>query len=1187
MASKVSSVVINVQARLDKFASVFERAEKISRQAAAGIKNSFNDATASIRQVDTEHKAALGKVAGYWKTAEKAIIASTAAIALAVGGIGMSSLNTYGGYEQSMSNVAGILNIERSSEAYNKLNIAALEAGKTTTKTAQESADALSYMALAGWSTNDSIKGLMPVLRASEATGADLATTSDLITDSMSALGLQTDELQHYLDICARAQNKSNTTLTQMQEAYIGVGGTFKTFNTPLQESGALLGILANRGIKGAEAGNRLQSTLVNLTKKSGESAKAMAAIGVSAYDSQGNFRGITNVLRDVQVATAGLSEEERNNYLTMIAGKTQLTTLNALMSGLSSTVADGRYEFDALYEELQNSDGALNAMAETMTDNFSGAAARAKSAVEDLQIHTGEKIAEIATPLINEFAQALPSFTEKITDFLDGIDITAVTNKIRSGLQQLSSFIGNTAGFIVNHLTGFTAALKSFFELFIAYKIVSTMMGAAKAIKTIGLALQALPAAHPLLLTVAAVSAFTIALKNYLSSLKAAEREFERDSLAEHFGNINLSLEKTEELAKRLISDKTLDKLAPSKASLEEANNYFNNLQGYVNDINETHWKFNVGIEITAQEKENYLTAIENLVNDSISHVKKAWNADTIALNVVFNGETEGNAIGAQMLNSLNEFYNNNVSELEGLSQQLKEAVNSAWEDGIIDIDEQREINNVIERMTNIANSVAQADFEASLDTSLVNFNMSDLSLDSYNQLTGNIDTLVDNNIGEYTDTINRLKSLSRQQYNAGVITAEELNSQLEAYNKQYQDYANNIKAKASQVKTDAMYDVIADVYGAKDPSEILNIANKQLGYAFKNYDEYFGDKFDPKNLVTYFTTFGEGINESADQINNLIEFMDTEGYGPILEENFQSLLSQAEDYVNVGEAVPENIAKGLMSAAGIAAITGNEEAIKLLAGAKMSSGDPAYEVWMRTAQSAGENADRALAVGLQLGKSGVEEQAQGVIDSTEKVMNQDININPKVNIRLTLGKITGNAEVSQAAANFMQSKLGSKVVFGAAIPGFSAQTVPQEAYGTTNAPDVFIAGEYGPELIIGQKGSTVFPTGETDRIVDAVSGYYGFIDKNSSYFADDTDRSFYSDVRYVTANSRYRGQGGSDNITFSPQFVFNANGSESDDKMLEKMKEFFARSADDLYEMFDNWKRESEERQMRLANV
>ena len=136
-----------------------------------------------------------------------------------------------------------------------------------------------------------------------------------------------------------------------------------------LDESGALLGIIANRGIKGSEAGNSLQSTLVNLTKHSGESYKAMQALGLSAYDSEGKFKGVSNVLLELNDKTKNLTEEQRNNYLTMIAGKTQLTTLNALMSGLTTVASNGKTEFENLRAELQNSNGALDSMANTMTN--------------------------------------------------------------------------------------------------------------------------------------------------------------------------------------------------------------------------------------------------------------------------------------------------------------------------------------------------------------------------------------------------------------------------------------------------------------------------------------------------------------------------------------------------------------------------------------------------------------------------------------------------------------------------------------------------------------------------------------------------------------------------------------------------------------------------------------------------
>lgn len=167
-----------------------------------------------------------------------------------------------------MDAVAGTMAISKTSDTYKQLENAARDAGKKTTKTAKESAEALNYMALAGWSSQQSMQGLMPILRASEASGGDLATVSDLTTDSLSALGKTAKDSERYLDIMSKAQSKSNMTLLQGEEAMVAVGGTFNTFGTSMEEGTALLGVLANRGIKGAEAGNSLQSTLVNLTKK-------------------------------------------------------------------------------------------------------------------------------------------------------------------------------------------------------------------------------------------------------------------------------------------------------------------------------------------------------------------------------------------------------------------------------------------------------------------------------------------------------------------------------------------------------------------------------------------------------------------------------------------------------------------------------------------------------------------------------------------------------------------------------------------------------------------------------------------------------------------------------------------------------------------------------------------------------
>lgn len=337
------------------------------------------------------------------------------------------SINTYKTYEQSMAQTAATAGIQKGTAEYEKLNEAARAAGKATSKTAAEAADALGYMALAGWDVNQSTAALMPVLRLSEATQADLATTSDLVTDSMSALGISMDSkgknLTRYLDVIAAANNKSNQTAMQAMEAYISVGGTFESLATPIEESAALLGVLANRGTKASEAGTSMNSILINLKKKSGESAKAMKALGLNAYDSQGKFKGVTNVLKELDEKLKSLStDEERGMYKDMIAGKTQVDTLNKLLQGLNTFTDDGVTELEALQKQLENSDGALNTMADTVSNTMGMAFARLSSATDDFRIEFVSHFESSITPVIDNVANKITAITPKMGEFLEKV---------------------------------------------------------------------------------------------------------------------------------------------------------------------------------------------------------------------------------------------------------------------------------------------------------------------------------------------------------------------------------------------------------------------------------------------------------------------------------------------------------------------------------------------------------------------------------------------------------------------------------------------------------------------------------------------------------------------------------------------------------------------------------------------
>jgi len=326
--------------------------------------------------------------------------------------VGAAAVKVGANFETAMSKVAAISGA--TGEDLKKLSDKAKEMGSKTSKSATEAADALGFMALAGWDTEQSMTALEPVLRLSEAGAMDLAATSDMVTDSMSALGLTTKELPGYLDKMAKTSSKSNTSVAQLGEAMVVAGGTFKNLNTPMSEANAILGILANRGLKGSQAGNSLNSIMINLTTGAGQAGKAMGELNIEAFDSQGKFKGMGNVLKEVGNKTKNMTEEQKNMYLSMIGGKTQLTTLQALTAGVGD-------EFDGLQKDIENSTGALNKMAKTMQDNLGGAFTQLKSGLEGLMISLSDVLIPIVKNVVEKFQDVVGGISSTIKKMKEG----------------------------------------------------------------------------------------------------------------------------------------------------------------------------------------------------------------------------------------------------------------------------------------------------------------------------------------------------------------------------------------------------------------------------------------------------------------------------------------------------------------------------------------------------------------------------------------------------------------------------------------------------------------------------------------------------------------------------------------------------------------------------------------------
>lgn len=385
---------------------VYELALKIAGKVDGSLKSACTEAEKNLNTLGTAAQKA-GKVAA----------TALAAVGTAAAGVAASSLATYTDFEQAMANTAAIAGATGAD--YEALEAAARDMGAKTTKSATEAAEALGYMALAGWDTQTSISGLEPVLRLSEATQMDLATASDLVTDSMSALGLGVEELQGYLDLCVQTNNKANTTSQALMEAFIGCGGAAKTTGVDLTDLSTALGVLANNGTKGAEAGTALNSMLVRMTSKDA-AIKAMDKLGVSAFDAQGNFRGLETVLTDLSGAMANLSTEEKASYMASIAGTNYYTEMSYLLDAVAES-ADGTASAWATLEgQLQGSDGALMNMAGQVTNTLQGAKDIFMSAVQEAQLTIGEQIAPYAQEGLSYLAnEVLPVVTEKVGEIV------------------------------------------------------------------------------------------------------------------------------------------------------------------------------------------------------------------------------------------------------------------------------------------------------------------------------------------------------------------------------------------------------------------------------------------------------------------------------------------------------------------------------------------------------------------------------------------------------------------------------------------------------------------------------------------------------------------------------------------------------------------------------------------------
>lgn len=382
-----------------------------------------------------ENLANIGKALGtIGSMATKAIGAAAGAVT----SFAAKSVQAGMSFDSSMSQVAATMGT--TVDQISDLRDFAMDMGASTAFSATEAADALNYMALAGYNSEEAMTALPTVLNLAASGGIDLASASDMVTDAQSALGLSMEESAELVDKMAKTASKSNTSVSQLGSAILTIGGTAKNLAGGTTELATALGILADNGVKGAEGGTALRNIVLSLSAPTEKAAAVMDSLGVSAYDSLGNLRPLKDTFTDLNNSLSQLTQEEQTNALNNIFNKVDLKSVSALLANTGE-------RFDELSGYIDNAAGAAQEMASVQLDNLEGDITLFKSALEGAQITISDQL----TPTLRGFVQfgsdaistLSTAFSEGgLTGAMDALG-SILSNGLNMVIEQLPKMVG------------------------------------------------------------------------------------------------------------------------------------------------------------------------------------------------------------------------------------------------------------------------------------------------------------------------------------------------------------------------------------------------------------------------------------------------------------------------------------------------------------------------------------------------------------------------------------------------------------------------------------------------------------------------------------------------------------------------------------------------------------------------
>lgn len=400
----------------------------------------MNKALGTMARHSSEFTKAGKNITKTGKNIQKVGSSLTKTATVPIVGMGVAAVKTAADFESGMSKVQSISGA--SGKNMGKLTEKAKEMGAKTKFSASESADAFSYMAMAGWKTKDMLKGIEGTMYLAGATGEDLAQTSDIVTDSLSAFGLKAKDTNRFVNVLAKTASSSNTDVGKMGESFKYVAPAAGALGYSVEDTAKALGLMANSGIKASQAGTSLNSWLTRMAKPTKESQAAMDKLGISLTDKKGKMKSFGQITKETRTAFAGLTKSEKAQYAAMLAGKTG-------MSGLLAVVNSSDKDFNKLSKSIDNSSGAAKKMYDVANNNLKGGITVLKSTIESIAITFGQKLMPIVkkgTNYIQKLANKFNSLSDsQVETIIKTTAIVAVVGPAITIFGGLVTKIGTT----------------------------------------------------------------------------------------------------------------------------------------------------------------------------------------------------------------------------------------------------------------------------------------------------------------------------------------------------------------------------------------------------------------------------------------------------------------------------------------------------------------------------------------------------------------------------------------------------------------------------------------------------------------------------------------------------------------------------------------------------------------------